>query len=379
MAMPPAATPMAMPPPAGGAAPTGGVGGGAPAAPLSPYSSVLPPGGTPGTPTATSGTPGPVSGASSAAGASGTGAPGFVPLSDAHPTRRVSRDVSMSDLELARAAVADLAAAASVSYPLLQFAVAVARGSSGVPEMWCATNEGNAYVPAGVYLPRAMALAGHGDPDFAARWLGWSHPAETAVRAIIERGDVVSAVATSWPHPSELVREATPDVAVGVRASGPPDSAAAATLTRNRSHRLETIDAALFQDLARAEETTVDSFALLLTQEAIAGTDTDDLPPIAESVARELLSRRWPTSEDWTALRSEYDNAMMMASTQRPGLFGAESAEQSAIYRGEFALCRRLEVLLCWQHGNLPDVIYAARCAGARTALATLSASARTG
>jgi hypothetical protein len=245
--------------------------------------------------------------------------------------------------------------------------------------MWCATNEGNGYVPAGVYLPRAMALAGHGDPDFAARWLGWSHPAETVVRAIIERGDVVSAVATSWPHPSELVREATPDVAVGVRASGPPDSAAAATLTRNRSHRLETIDAALFQDLARAEETTVDSFALLLTQEAIAGTDTDDLPPIAESVARELLSRRWPTPEDWAALRSEYDNAMMMASTQRPGLFGAESAEQSAIYRGEFALCRRLEVLLCWQHGNLPDVIYAARCAGARTALSTLTESARTG
>jgi hypothetical protein len=279
----------------------------------------------------------------------------------------------MSDLELARAAVADLAAAASVSYPLLQFAVAVGRGSSGVPEMWVATNEGNGYVPAGVYLPRAMALAGHGDIDFAARWLGWSHPAETVVRAIIDRGDVVSAVATTWPHPSELVREATPDVAVGVRASGPPDSAAAATLTRNRSHRLETIDAGLFQDLARAEEATVDSFALLLTQEAIAGTDTDDLPPIAESVARELLSRRWPAPEDWAALRSEYDNAMMMASTQRPGLFGAESAEQSAIYRSEFALCRRLEVLLGWQHGNLPDVIYAARCAGARTPLAALS------
>lgn len=72
--------------------------------------------------------------------------PSFVPaVRDTGPAR-IGRDVSMTDLETARAAVADLAAASSVVYPGLEWAVAVARGASGVAELWVITNEGSGYI-----------------------------------------------------------------------------------------------------------------------------------------------------------------------------------------------------------------------------------------
>lgn len=269
----------------------------------------------------------------------------------------------MSDLELARSAVADLASASSVVYPVLQWAVAVGRGSSGLPELWVATNEGNGFIPAGVFVPRAMALAALFDADFDLRWFGWTHPAETAVRAIQARGDTVSAVATSWPHDSNLVREFTPDFGIGVAPSGNPAEAAAATLTRSRAHRLETLDAALFLDMQRSDEALVDSYALLVTQEA-AFNAGPELPAVAQSVARAILSHQWPAEADWAALISEYEGAVLMASAQRPGLFGVEDHTQLATYQSEYLQCRRMESLIAWRSGNVADVIYAARCAG---------------
>jgi hypothetical protein len=365
--MAPAATPMAMPAAPAPAAPAGG---GAPAAstPLSPYGSVLPPSTT--TPNTPAGSPpGPFSPggpATAAAGAGGAAAAGFVPtLNDSAAGRqnRVSRDVSMSDLELARSAVADLASASSVVYPVLQWAVAVGRGSSGLPELWVATNEGNGFIPAGVFIPRSMALAARFDADFDLRWFGWTHPAETAVRAIQARGDTVSAVATSWPHDSNLARELTPDFAIGVVPSGNPAEAAATTLTRSRAHRLETLDAALFLDMQRSGDALVDSYGLLVTQE-VAFNAGPELPGVAQSIARGILSRHWPTEADWAALISEYEGAVLMASAQRPGLFGVEDHTQLATYQSEYLQCRRMESLIAWRSGNVADVIYAARCAG---------------
>jgi hypothetical protein len=78
----------------------------------------------------------------------------------------------MNDLESARAVVADLAAASRGVYPGLQWAVVVARGASGMPEMWVTTNEGAGYIPQGVFLSRAMPLAASLDPAFDARWFG---------------------------------------------------------------------------------------------------------------------------------------------------------------------------------------------------------------
>ena len=67
--------------------------------------------------------------------------PSFVPAVRESAPARIARDVSMTDLESARAAVADLAAASAVVYPGLQWAVVVARGASGIPEMWMTSNE----------------------------------------------------------------------------------------------------------------------------------------------------------------------------------------------------------------------------------------------
>lgn len=374
--MAPAAAPMGMP--AAPASPAAPPTAGGPSGPLSPYGSVLPPSSTTPSAPPSGSAPGPLAsgGPGAAAGAGGAAAAGFVPaLNDsAARSNRVSRDVSMSDLELARSAVSDLAAASSVVYPVLQWAVAVARGSSGLPELWVATNEGNGFIPAGVFIPRAMALAARFDADFDFRWFGWTHPAETAVRAIQARGDTVSAVATSWPHDSDLVREVTPDFAIGVTPRGNPSEATAAMLTRSRAHRLETLDAALFLDMQRSEDMVVDSYALLVTQEAVFNAGPE-LPAVAQSVARGILSRQWPTEADWSALASEYEGAVLMASAQRPGLFGIEDHTQLETYHAEFMQCRRMEVLMSWRSGNVADVIYAARCAGVALPLAAVAGS----
>jgi hypothetical protein len=342
------------------AAGTGG--GGA----MTSYGSVLPPSspgaiGAAGGASAPSLPPPSVSSAGAVAG--GTTAAGFVPaLHDSAPGR-VSRDLSMSDLESARAAVADLAAASSVVYPVLQWAVAVARGASGVPEMWVTTNEGSAYIPRGVFIPRAMAVATGFDPGFDGRWFGWTNPAETVLRAIQARGDALSAIATTWPQESELLRETTPDVAIGVAPSGSPLEAEAANLTRGRSHRLETVDPVLFGDLERNEDAVVDAYVQHVTQQ-VAFDAGPELSGTAQSVARNVISRRWPSAEDWAALRAEYDSLVLMASSQRPGLIGVEEPAQMVTYQGEFVQCRRLEALLCWEYGAPADVVYAARMAG---------------
>jgi hypothetical protein len=41
-----------------------------------------------------------------------------------------------------------------------------------------------------------------------------------------------------------------------------------------------------------------------------------------------LISGRWPSEAEWSALRSEYDWARLMAGSQRPGLIGVEEPTQ---------------------------------------------------
>ncbi len=269
----------------------------------------------------------------------------------------------MTDLESARAAVADLAAASSAVYPGLQWAVVVSRGPSGMPELWVTTNEGAGYIPHGVFLPRAMPLASGFDPDLDSRWFGWSNPAETVLRAVQARGDVVSAIATTWPQESEILRAASQDVAIGVAPAGGPAEAQASTLTRGRSHRLETVDPALYHELSAAEKSVVDAYARQVTQE-VAFSGGPELSLTAQSVARALISGRWPSDAEWSALRTEYDSARLMAGSQHPGLIGIEEGVQLLTYHGDFLLCRRIETLLCWDDAGPADVVYAARAAG---------------
>lgn len=279
----------------------------------------------------------------------------------------------MSDLDSARAAVADLAAASSAVYPGLHWAVVVARGASGMPEMWVTTNEGAGYIPQGVFVPRAMPLAAGLDADFDARWFGWSNPAETVLRTIQARGDAVSAIATTWPQESEVVRAAAEDVAIGVAPAGGPAEAEASKLTRGRSHRLETVDPGLYHELAGAEQEVVDAYIRRVTQQA-AFSAGPELSATAQSAARILLSGRWPSEAEWSSLHSEYDSARMMAGSQHPGLIGIEEPAQLLTYQGDFALCRRIETLLCWEDAAPADIVYAARATGATTPLSTVTA-----
>ena len=333
---------------------------------MSSYGSVLPPAGMP---PAAAGGGGPASiGAAPAAPSvtGGTGTPAsteFMPVRDQVAPQRISRDVSMTDLDLARVAVADLAAASSVVYPGLEWAVVVSRGSSsGLPDLWVTSNEGAGYIPAGVHVRRSMPLAARFDEDFDARWFGWFNPAETAVRAVRARGGAVSAIATTWPRESDLVSAATPDVAIGVAPSSAPGDAEAAQLLTSRSHRLETVAPNLYQSLDRAEQHVAEAYARQLTQAAAFGGP--ELSSVAQSVARGLISSRWPSSEEWSALRSEYEMERLMAGSQRPGLQGIEEPELLVGYVRDFVHCRRLETLLCWEDGTPADVVYAAAMAG---------------
>lgn len=100
-----------------------------------------------------------------------------------------------------------------------------------------------------------MSVAGGHSEEFDARWFGWVNPAAKAVRAAREFGDTVSAVATSWPMPSEylaLAEQPVPEVATGVKPNDGPDNAA--TLSTARAHRLQAVDAALYSDLVGSDE-----------------------------------------------------------------------------------------------------------------------------
>ena len=354
--------------PAGGLGGAGGGGGaGGPSPQMTPYGSVLPqsPGGAAGGAPGGGGFSGsagaPTAGAAGAGAAAGSA--GFLPgLREVNTPQRVGRDVSMTDLEAARSVVADLAAASSVVYPGLEWAVAVSRGASGLPEMWVTTNEGAGYIPAGVHIPRSMPLAAHFDPDFDSRWFGWFNPAETVLRAVRARGDAVSAIATTWAQDSEEVRSATPDVAIGVAPLGGPGESEATALTRGRSHRLETIAPAIFNDLQRSGPESAEAYARQLTQQVVFSGP--ELSPVAMSVARGIIANQWPSESEWADLASDYEMDRLMAGSQRPGLMGVEEPHQLAAYQRDFANCRRLETLLCWQSGDPADVVYAAITAG---------------
>lgn len=360
----PAAAPQAMGP-AVAAPATGGGGGGAPAA-MSSYGAVIPPstapagavGGVPG------GVPASPAGVPTVPGGSGGAGTGFVPVREPTTPVRVSRDSALSDLDEARRLVAELASASSVVDPGLGWAVGVGRSASGgTAEFWVATNEGNGYIPAGVFMRRTMPLAAAFDFAFDTRWFGWAIPAETAARAIEAQGLTVTAVASSGPSESDMLREKIRDVAFRVAPTSGPSESDAARLSGVRSHRLETVEPGLFYEMSHADQHAVDSYCRELTVQA-AFYAGPELSPTAQAVAQQLISNQWPSVETWEALRDEYAMAVLMAGSQRPGFSGFEDPEQMQRYIGDFVGCRRVETLLCWETGVFADIVYAARAAG---------------
>jgi hypothetical protein len=369
-----AAAPVSAPAPAPAPAPAAPAAG-VPAGGMAPYGSVLPPGAA-STPTAGS-MPAPASvpawgGGGGAASSAGLGA-GLMPVAGRRDGAAVRRDLAESDLELARLAVAELAGAGSVVDAGLDWAVAVGRNpTSGQTTLWVATNDGATYIPPGVYLRKTMPIAAGFDDDFDARWFGWVNPAEKAVRAARARGDAVGAVATTWGWASDYLEDPAAgvrEVANGVRQAG--SDSPASELLSSRSHRLQTVDAALYADLRAAGEPALREYCRELVRRLAFGGIGDELSPVAQSVADALVSGRWPKLEEWAVLGAEYDTALILMGAQRPGLNGVLDADQAITYEKLFVNCRRLEALLCWERfgGDLVNVVYAAWVAGVRAPL----------
>ena len=372
----PAAAPVSAAPPAAAAASAPAPASGVPVGGLSSYGSVLPPQGMSAAPPmgsvpAASSIP-----AEAAGGASGSGpGTGLMPVAGRREAAGVRRDLAESDLELAKMAVAELAGAASVTDPGLDWAVAVGRNTSGMPTLWVATNDGAAYIPPGVFLRKTMPVAGGHSEEFDARWFGWVNPADKAVRAARALGDTVSAVATSWALPSEFLGDhpAVAEVATGVKPIGVVDNPAAELLP-SRVHRLQTVDGALYADLLAADDSVVRDYCRELTRQLAFGVPGEELSPVAQSVAQALIAQRWPRVEEWALLGEEHEDALVMMAAQRPGLNGVEYPDQTVSYTREFVRCRQLEALLCWdRHGaDLLNVVYAAWVAGVRAPLKEL-------
>ena len=356
--------------PAGGAPMGSSAVGGPGGSQMTSYGSLLPPGAAASGAGPVAGGPAGLSGGAAPPGPVGgggaPGASGFVPVDrGGRDSGAVSREVSRSDLETARAVVADLAAASSVVHPGLDWAVGVARGAQGIPRFWIATNEGLGYIPAGVYVPRSMPVVRDLEDG---RWFGWFNPAETVMRAIEARGEVVSAVATTFMSRSEMVDEAVRDVSMGVTAAvGGPEQAEASQQLQSRAHRLETVAPALFHELSVGDRAVVDAYARHLTQQAVFSSAGPELSAAAQGVARAVLSGSWPSTEEWSTLRDECSSARLMAGSQRPGVIGIEDGQQSMAYQYDFVACQRLETLVCWERDSRTDVVYAARAAGVPT------------
>lgn len=367
----PAAAPIPTTPPAATSAPSPAPAAGMPAGGMTSYGSVLPPQGAPaaspvGSPPAAPSVPAEAGGGSPGAGA------GLMPVAGRRDVVTVRKEDAWSDLEQAKMWVAELAGAAKVTDPGVDWAVAVGHNASGMPTYWVATNDGATYIPPGVFLRKMMPIAGGHDADFDARWFGWVNPADKAVRAAREFGDTVSAVATSWALPSEYLAEhPTPQVAYGVKPSLEPDNAAA-KLSQPRAHRLQTVDAALYADLVAAGESVVRDYCRELVRQLVFGIPGEELSAVAQSVGQALVAGRRPSAAEWALLGEEHQDALVQMACQRPGLNGLENPDQTVSYTREFVRCRQLEALLCWEYyGDDPlNVVYAAWVAGIRAPLA---------
>lgn len=358
----PAAATSASAPAAGAVSAPSGIG--MPAG-LTPYGSVLPPAGpVVSAPSSVPAVP-PVP-AEGGAPAASPGA-GLVPAVSGRAVAGVSRDDAASDVEVAKMAVAELAGASCLVDAGLDWAVAVGHNASGGTTLWVATNDGACYIPPGVFLRNGMAVAGGFDEDFDVRWMGWSNPAEKAVRGARANGDRVGAVATTWAWPSEFLEdpdEGVRQVAIGVPHGGPHGPAS--ELRRTRMHRLQTVNAGLYASLKAMDEPEAIAYCRELTRRSVfAGVV--ELSQIARTVADAVVAGGWPKAEEWAALNAEYESDRLMMAAQRPGLNGLEDPDQVVSYENFFTNCRRLEMLLCWKRSDslmVADVAYAAWIAG---------------
>lgn len=265
-------------------------------------------------------------------------------------------------------------------YPYMDWCVGVFRTSSGV-ETLIVNSEGAGYIPTGVFVPRSarMLFADGGLPeDFRARWFSWANPAETmlayAKLASEHRSDVelwALAVSTDDGGSSMPARSVIEHFEDCSRALSPiPADAPTSQLDDTHTHRLETLDRALYSrltgfgegplpDRSEAWRTTVSAAQVALGR-AAAIPDFAVSPVIREVL--DLLGQGLPVPQNrWQELEATHISAVMSGAGLRPGRFGNDTGTAPHVL-AYHDVARLIELLMLWRAETVayPEIAYLA-------------------
>ena len=232
------------------------------------------------------------------------------------------------------------------------------------------SNDGFGCVPATVSLPREM-LAAMTDPvlpaDFVSRWFGWAD----VTRLMVEYGEArvaggktallglaTSGSTTAAERAGVLVRSASIDT------NPIPHDDPVPGLTVDRCHRLVTLDAPVYHELMKTRD----------TREVVAEwagrcqklvSDPVSLPTCGHDVIGKLAAGQSISEQLLVDLRKAYKDAVLLASTQRPGRDDYREPEihqpMQMMYGATWTTSQVLEALLhiSAEPPNLVDAAYA--------------------
>jgi hypothetical protein len=265
-------------------------------------------------------------------------------------------------------------------YPYMDWCVGVFRTSSGI-ETLIVNSEGAGFIPAGVFVPRSarMLFADGGlSTEFRARWFSYANPAETmlayAELAAEHRADIdlwALAVSTDDGGTSMPARSTLQHFEECSRMTTPlGDDAPVSRLDDVHSHRLETLDRALYSrltgfgdgplpDRSEAWRTTVSAAQMALGR---AGSIPDLAVTPAIREVLDLLGQGLPVpSSRWQELEAAHIGVVMAGAGLRPGRMAADSGAVAHVL-AYHDLARLIELLLLWRLDSIayPEIAYLA-------------------
>ncbi|SBS76609.1 putative methyl-accepting chemotaxis sensory transducer [uncultured Mycobacterium sp.] len=265
-------------------------------------------------------------------------------------------------------------------YPYMDWCVGVFRTSSGI-ETLIVNSEGAGFIPAGVFVPRSarMLFADGGlSTEFRARWFSYANPAETmlayAELAAEHRPDIdlwALAVSTDDGGTSMPARSIIQHFEECSRMASPlGDGAPVSRLDDVHSHRLETLDRALYSrltgfgdgplpDRSEAWRTTVSAAQMALGR---AGSIPDLAVTPAIREVLDLLGQGLPVpSLRWQELEAAHIGVVMAGAGLRPGRMAAYPGAGAHVLANH-DLARLIELLLLWRLDSIayPEIAYLA-------------------
>ena len=294
-----------------------------------------------------------------------------------------------SDLQTVKRLAWELLYATESCRTFALWAVGLMYSAAGDRHVVALTHHGAGYVPAGIVVPKGVRMLwsdqaiGEG---FRSRWIGNLDPAATLiafaeVKAAEPAGWRLAAAATTWSDVTALMTAAQRWGTEWATCSGMSMPASIgkrdAIANANTTHRLEREYPDLFERVAQLRARGLTQRAAKLVTEAIVSDARlaivadggPRIPPNFDSV--------WPAAADGRVDAS--DRARFAEAVQQqwfsigmvqPGWEDERTDTVCAEYRGQWLICRALEVVLGWiaddncgaMQADLPleDMIYAA-------------------